>query len=218
MRVATAFLCLTFLVGSVSFADTTKELEKRLARLDDEIKKVEAADKTALGAARLEELREARAKLAASIRRSKLKEKPTAGTPALSDLDKLIEKARTGDAKARAQLVTLKGRIDKAVQTPAAAPGPVIMGGAFRGQIIMGANGAVMGLGGVRHAAPQPAPKQKEEPKKVEPRPVTEAELGEHEKRAAALEKQVVEMTRKVLELEERLKELRAKVAEVSER
>ena len=216
MRVATAFLCLMFAFGSVSYAESTKDLEKRLTRLDDEIKKAEAADKTALGAARLEELREARTKLVSEIRKSKRQSNVKKGTPKLSDLDKLIERARTGDAKARAELIQLRGRIDKAVQQPVPAPGGMFVNG-FRGQVIMGPNGAIMGLGGGRAAAPKPAPaKKKEEAKKVEPKPVTEQEIAEHEKRAAALEKQVIEMTRKVLELEERLKELRAKVAEVS--
>jgi hypothetical protein len=222
-------LCLT-LFASLLFAGSAEDLKKKLDALDKEIAAQKEADKTALGADRLEELRVSREKMAIEYRRlQKAKTGPVKPTGP-SGIEKLFARAATGDVAAQAQLQQLRTRINAALAPKPQMNGMVFGGGMQGRNVFIRANGAVqvIGLGGARVAAvptsviKKPAIKKPAAGKSAAPspkkKPPTEKELVEQEVRAKALEKQLVEMTRKVLELEQRLTELRAKVAEADKR
>jgi len=239
-------LSLTLLV-SLLCAGESDDLKKKLdvlAALDREIAAQKAADKTALGAGRLEELRVAREKLAVAYRRASKKlatDELKPGKDSVTEIDNLIARGQTGDLGALAVLRKLKLRIDAALAPRPKQNGVVFGGGMGRNNVVFVGGGLaqgriqIMGLGGARVVAVPAAAAKKAVPKKatlkkpesknaadaapvVEKSPVTEKELADQEARAKALEKQLIEMTRKVLELERRLTDLRAKVAEADKR
>ena len=232
------FLLSLTLLTSLLCAGPAEDLKKKLDSFDKEIAAQKAADKTALGAARLEELRVAREKVATMYRRvtkTKTAAKSKTGKDGVYEIDKLIARGQTGDLAALTALRNLKLKIDAALAPkPQAMPNGVVFGGrAWRGQnvVVFGNGMQVLGLGGMLRAGAVPAAVAKKvEPKKAaaknsaanasEPakKKLTEQELLDQEMRAIQLEKQLIEMTRKVLALERRLIELRAKVAKADER
>ena len=220
MRIATALVLVASLAAAQSDAKKAKELEKQeqlFKKLELEIKRLDALQKNALGAAQLERTRARRDAVQEAIRKLKQQEQKQRKieTP---NIKKLLVLAKKGDVPARNALLKLRAQIDQAIQPKVPVHQPVFFG---NGMIVQGRAGIVQ-LGGF---APQPPgraqPPRKKAKKRPEPKPIppeekkrlAEIDLKDQEARAQALEKSIIELTRRALELERRLAKLQAETS-----
>jgi len=215
MRITAALL----LVACFAVADGKKvdALKERIAAVDAAIAKEAKENTTALGAKKLEDLRTLREKLALELRELEeaAKEKKEIEVP---DISKLIEMAKKGDAGARTALLRLKARIEQAVLGNEQPPrqGQVVMFGngqrlVVRGRAV-GLGGPVTVVNGKPASKPEPEKKVKEISEEEKKR-LAEIDIEDQERRAAELERTIIELTRRALELERRIEDLRARAA-----
>jgi len=205
------------------------KIQERMATIDAEIAAAQKIDQTALGASKLDDLRDERKKLESALRggRHAIHRATRESAAKISSIEKertpidfegLVKKAQKGDPAARAELDRIRTRINQLVAVAQNQPnfGFVQIGG--RVQIIRGraVQQVQIGLGGAKQPKQKASPHKK--PKKEAPPAVQEKrakqDLSDHTERSAKLEQQIIEMTRKVFELEERLHILKQKVAQ----
>ena len=214
----------------------TRELAAVLAETDRRIARQRDADRTALGATRIENLRRVRAgledrrrlarralsdryeRLEAQVTALENRESPRAGAP----FESVLARARQGDTAARAELQKIRARVVKEVagiQQSAIMLGqqqfaPWGLGGGkmvIRGQVLI--NGRFFTSGGVAPSAPaKPAqPKRPRTPEEI--RKAAAEDLSQQQDRARALQARAARLAKKIAALEEQLWQKRANVA-----
>ena len=214
--------------------ERAKLLERVMAETERRMAALRETDGSALGATRIEKLRQGGAALEKAwglkwelLRRHYERvEARIADAESMSDaggrplLQERIARALRGDAAARADLKTLRARLVKEV------PGIERGAGMLRNQSLMGWGNNVFGiqgrvrvLNGViinRAGAPASKPRPKA-PKRVltpeERKKAAEEDRKQQEQRARLLEAQVSALSGKIVALEEQLGRKRAKVA-----